>query len=1219
MENRYSLSGQKPNQGRFSLVSYGEDKSASDIPNVEIEEPGFQQGENLSSTIDALPERGKGVVAFFNQMMAVPASGLYGAIAGAITKEEDQDYAEAATTEIERAMKALQFIKADTEESQQTLNILNKPFELLNEAATYAGTNTQDLLNKYANGLLDVEAATAVHTAIVMIPAALGIPFKRGGKTVLEGELLPPEYQAPKFKALKEDVRAVEGEILNDPSLPVSQPKLPAPEVPKTPQEIMSINQIDTLRLRDQRGNPSKEIQVNKKGDARPTTNFEQGRFELIRQERKDMGLTPDVVRSQQAAIASAAYVKPNVTGVPDTILNEAGEVSFKIDEEIGGGGLTLESNTDVLVSTIDKFNENIKIGNSKLAKGQSGSLNLTEIHDGLQQLGKLADESEFLYKVRLATQPLQSGTPKNAAIVKNFANNLAAIKEKRRMLDKVLVDIPKENRGVMLRALEHPELESNLSPKEIELVREMKNDMEEVYGPLAVQLGILKGIRKNYAKHVVVKYLNDPSTASRIFPDATVKSWLSTGRRKYETLEEGEAAGIEYLVDFSVMSAARAEIESAIYGKQFVNWVKSQEMGNEPLVTMPGEEVAGYVSINHPAFKETTWSSEKFVSVDGKKVFFDGNTVKVGGQSYPVSNGKVYINGKSLKVQKSTFTKSRSIKVHPNLAGPLRAVLEARTENVFIDSFMTLKSATMQVIMYNPLFHGATVFFKAFPTLPAVGFKNLISPKDVVGADIWKHFSPQSKALARTPALDYVVGNYLNNNKSLRIDATRHNVRFIGGKGYKMDLYGDIELIRGSMLTKIHPSLGEAANKFTDFWHGTLLWDRIGDLQMGLYHRFSLELTKKRTTDFQKQNNRLPTEAEINNMTEASKYEAGEMSNLIVGAFGKEDFTQGWTNFLNLVHFSRSYTVSNLRLAKAGIGMLPKHIVGQVESLGLTIEQNKVFFATLASTTLLKDMFLLFSTLELANYILTNKNDIPDEKGNIGGHFSWNNEPDKKMKIAVGIKPSGQVVYVGTPFRAARDIYELMFSWIVSLGEFSQAWKNKRNPSLTAIMDLYENKNYRGSTIIKPGDSWATQAKDVISHMGKAMTGWEGIYSTANPDDESWRNRWRLLGAQISHGDPGGPLSGSYREIQRNQSDYERLQKQEARDLIKRGKSEDAISFMVDNNFTSGEIQSLLLSASSGETAFWKSFKSSIKKMYRKATPKQKETLDALSASAPD
>jgi len=782
--------------------------------------------------------------------------------------------------------------------------------------------------------------------------------------------------------------------------------------------------------------------------------------------------------------------------------------------------------------------------------------------------------------EVRMTTQPLQAASAQAAATAKNLANNLEVIKEKQRIFAKDMLKISTSDSTKMLRSIEDPKLFKELPVEQQQAVTEMRYEMEEVLGPLAVQLGILGKVRKNYAKHVVLAFLKEPTEAKRVFGEKYFKTWIKTGKRRYETFEEGEAAGIEYLVDFRVMGAARAELERAIYSRQFVNYVKGESLGGgEPAISFPGEEIPGYVTVNHPAFQEKTFIIKKYINHNKKKHFFRGDEVKIEGKNYSVADNGITINGKFRKVQKYTDVMIRPIKVHPDLAGALRAVLETEDPNILMSGFLHTKAAAMKVIMYNPLFHGMTVLFKAWPTLPPSQMYN--------------------------PLHDYINGYKKNQKEGTRIDAIKHNVRFLGGRGYTQDLYGEIETIRENFLHKLDPRLGDSLEKFGGFWHGTLLWDRIGDLQMGLYSRKTSEILKREVSLFKKENNREPSAEEFKDLEEDSKYQAGEFANLIVGAFGREDFAAGYRNFLNTVLFSRSYTMSNLRLTKYGIGVTPKHLVGQMKnSSGLSKAELADAFRGMAVATLFKDMFLLFVTLQGANYAITKMEDIPDQYGNTGGHFSWDNEGDKKWKMAIGQKENGQVVYMGSPFRAARDIAEIVL-------KPRELAANKRNPVITGIMQYLENRDFKGDTILKDGDAWYEHIASTGKHYTKALTGWDTTFSTFAPDDESWRNRYRLLGLQISHGTAGGPKVDTLYRIQRQQQEEKDLIMTQATDLTKRGEEEEAIKLLLDNKMTGGEVASFMMRSRHPAANMLKNLNFS--NLYYKATPEQKEVLEEL------
>lgn len=817
----------------------------------------------------------------------------------------------------------------------------------------------------------------------------------------------------------------------------------------------------------------------------------------------------------------------------------------------------------------------------SKMHPKQRGMIDPGVFAEGIKKLYKMIDQAEITNRIREKTQPLQAGSPEFSGIIKNYANNREVIREQQRQLNKELATFSKGERDVMLRSLEHPERRMELTPRQRELVEEMNKDMDTL-GEIAVQMGILSNVRKNYAKHVVIDYLKDPAKAKRMFGEQYFKTWIKTGKRKYETLEEGEAAGIEYLTDFSVMSAARAELANTVYTKQFVNWVKNQDLGGgHRAIGIAGENVPGYVTINHPAFRETVFKYERTVTKDGKKHFVnkETNSVEIKGKTYPVNRGKVYIDGRIHKVDKGVKTLHKNIMVHPDLARPLKNLIESEDPNILLQGFLGAKANAMKVIMYNPAFHGMTVLFKQWPTLPVSQWHN--------------------------PLKYYVEGYRLNKVAENRTDAIQHNVRFLGGRGYKQDIYGEIEVLRDNILHKVDPKLGNAFDKAGHFWHGTLLWDRIGDLQMGMYDHFWKKNYVRDVKKFKKETGKKPNAEEAARIKEDAKYTAGEFSNLIAGAFGREDFGIGWRNFLNSVLFSRSYTMSNLRLAKYGVGVMPKHLIGQMKATrGLDKADAARAFTGLAVATLFKDLFLFFGTLHGFNYALTKMNDIPDKNGNIGGHYGWDNEPGKEWKIAMDVKENGQVVYMGSPFRAARDILEIGVQPRMLLA-------NKRNPVFTTVTQWVENRNWKGKTILKDGDDWYEHIAETSKHLAKGLTGFDTMYSTFSPDDESWRNRYRFLGLQVSHGAPGGMRAGNIRQIQREQQQEKDIILAQATEHIKRGREDEAITLMIDNSFTKGEIEGFINRSTDPYATMLKNL--DLKGMYRRATPEQRKRLDEI------
>ena len=826
------------------------------------------------------------------------------------------------------------------------------------------------------------------------------------------------------------------------------------------------------------------------------------------------------------------------------------------------------------------------------------------EVRDGLVKVWDVIDTSNAMKEWRLFARPLQAGDPLVAGSVKDFAN-LKRVHTKERMTSLAALDkISKETRETMIKAIENPALRDQLSPEMNAVIDNLVKENESL-SQQALDLGIIGNIRKPYAPHILKSVGKGPFT-EQLLKQGYLKTGIRpAGTRKYSTFEAGEAEGVTYVKDIKAMVDINFQLKDAIIGKHFVNYIKQwQAPTGENLVGFPGQDVPGYVQVNHPAFQEKTFITRESVKYQGKKYYAKDDRVVINDTPYDVINGEAYIEGKKYTSEKRPDVIIKDIKVHPDIAGPLKAVLEADNPDALVRGMAKLKAATITVIMYNPAFHNLTVFSKLVPTLPGAGFGEFIwNPRKTIGADVYNNLSPVQQVLSRTWASDYVIGNYLKSIDANVIDAMKHNLVPLGGRGYRADIYGEIEPMRKNILQNFAATekLGKAMEAFGDFWHGTLLWDRIGDAQMGLYNRYSIDFMERGVKKFVKESGREPTAQELGVLKEDAKYMAGETANTIVGVFGREDFAHAWKNFLNTVLFSRSYTMSNVRLAEYGLGIMPEHLQGQMRLMKPDVA-HKVFTGY-ASYVIAKDLFLMLGTLYGLNYAITKTLNIPDKNGNYGGHIPSDNEPGKEQHIAVGQKPDGTIIYMGIPFRAARDIFEMVT-------EPATLWNNKLNPFLKVLYEELTNKNWKGAQIRLDGSSIGDKMIQAGEHMAKGITGWDTMYNTFDPDDESWRNRYRMLGAQISQGAPGGMVAGNIRSIQREQQSQKNLVMADAADLAKRGKEKEAVDLLSKNNLI-GEIPGFVLRSKDPFTSLLTNM--DLGSLYLHATPKQKEALDKI------
>ena len=1019
-------------------------------------------------------------------------------------------------------------------------------------------------------------SATGVEVAIAVLPMLFG--FKRGkGRTeepLLEGEVIKPSDRAlPPERGLEADRGIiVEGEVGARGEVKV------LPETKKLPSEgkyeLVPVEKVTKPAIKDVADTtiveyrPIKEILEN------------QGIFEK--------------------PIPLPTILRPDIEGIAPGIITRRLDVEkIVLDKDPYAPGGKLAGADIKLISEARKRKDKGPGGK------QAGAIYPQEIIDGIKEVAIKIDESIIINNLRRGMQPLQGVPPEVAGWIKSWANtDFKIVDYTKNFVLKETSKWPKEERAAMYELATYSNMLTyrvakaskgepvvELSPRQLEFVEKLKEEVN-VLNKLQHQMGIVKGHIEDYIPRIVKKYLDETNAGKKFFGTKKWKTYKKTFKRKYEKIEEGEAAGVEYVKDINLVIAARMEMERLINNKMHVEgFIKSQAMRENGLITFPGEYIQGYKTIDHPAFRETSYYNYKSINYKGKRIPVEHGKVRIEGKNYPVEKGQVIIGNAVRKVNSILKENIRPIYVHPNIKAAIEALIKDPTEAGFMTAAMKVKMASMYMIMYNPVFHGFTVYTKALPA----SFRNL-------------YFA------------DYFIGNKLNKNAAYRADAILHNLRPLGGRGYQMDLYGDIKVNTENWLHKIDSRFGDAVGKVGWFYHDFLLWDRVGDLQIGLYDRTWKNNIKKFSKDFKKKNNRNPRPEELEQMTENAKYAAGDFANLIVGAFGREDFAAGWRNFLNLTTFSRSFLMSNLRLGKYGLGIMPKHLLAQIKAVegvkGFNSAPARRAWVGVAAAMLFTDLFLAFSAAQVGNFAFTKYNNIEDRHGNTGGHFTWDNEKGKDTVmgeyIAVYQKDNGQTVYMGNPFRAARDV-AMFFQAPFYPKKAIKVLGHKISPSLKVVDELLNNEDWTGKTIFNDEQAWYEQIAVGAKHIAKVMSGYEGFLNSIVPSEAEPENRIRLLGIQISHGHRAGPEAGTIAYVQRQQAMREQHIKAEVNALFKRGKMEEGIKLMEDNGFTKDQIKNAINRYEDPKGYFYKGLKKTRRKLLRRATEKELELLEGI------
>jgi hypothetical protein len=369
-------------------------------------------------------------------------------------------------------------------------------------------------------------------------------------------------------------------------------------------------------------------------------------------------------------------------------------------------------------------------------------------------------------------------------------------------------------------------------------------------------------------------------------------------------------------------------------------------------------------------------------------------------------------------------------IYVHGDFEGPLRAVLTQRSGPLY-GAMMSLKGKTMSLIMNSPMIHNAVEWGRALPAMPGkvATFKV------------------------------YFEGNKVKNDPVQMREAIDAGLVPIGKRFFNQDITSIMEAPdltpgrHGPQSCSARPgavrrgagvAVKRSIDKAGDFWHNTLLWDRIADLQAGLYSNFRDSMVAKG----------------IDRQTAART--AAHWANRYAGALPQEAMSDGARKVANTLLFSRSFTLGNLGVIKDMLTGLPKDVIAQIErdagfgrgaiaaadaespaaqavSYAKTLARRKAMSVVLADIAL---MYVGNSMLQsVINVIRTDRTADQEMKGyadrfaaameNVKEHplallqpfdfmnriaSTYENEPGKQDRIRVGTSKDGTAIYMRNP-----------------------------------------------------------------------------------------------------------------------------------------------------------------------------------------------------------
>jgi len=796
----------------------------------------------------------------------------------------------------------------------------------------------------------------------------------------------------------------------------------------------------------------------------------------------------------------------------------------------------------------------------------------MSTIGRGMQALS----ESGVSRGIKQVMNPVENMPPLVAAAMKQTANEGRAIEYSRSFFKKGADQFSKDAQDKMGLARENPQVANTLNPEEKAFTDAFWNYHSAV-ADAAFQKGIIKTNDLNWFPHLVKDYYAKRTAGAGGGFRTTVGSAV---RRKWTgTIEEVEAkSGLERIHSIQAAIDVTHDLAHAVRGRNIIDYVRDMvNTDGDMHVGYPGEDVPNGVPLTIPGATERTFFTERSINYQGQKYPIKNGYVNINNVDHMVDmeSGKAFIDGKQYTVQSRNMVKTQFIKVHPEIKAAMDVLAGADNPNVFYKGMLGFKVLQVRLKMLNPIFHHITVAPKVMLTLPFGGLSPKVwwHPENLYGPELYNAMSTGQRAALHTPFGMYVAGSVLRNDRATVMEAMRDNLVVPGEYGHHMDVYGverPPEITKTWMqntLNNMAPALelGDKMQALNRFWSYDVLWKQIGNAGLGVWKALKTSKTKELVDSFAKKNGRDPTAEEYATLSDAAGKFAGHTATLATSMLGREDFGNAYRRNLDTFLFSRQNTMSNIRMLKMGMGLMPKFLQGQLagvaESLGKgTAVKLGIGFASLM---ILKDIFLTQGLGNIVNYATTAHYNIPDKSGKYGGHFMSGNDEGKDDYISLYTDSQGAVVYMNSPFRSARDITRFVTHPIKEIGD-------KLNPTISWGRGMITGTDWTGKSFLTPGGTPAQHILDYLEWSGKEISGYEKYYGSISPDKNHSYRVLQNFGLQPSRGTIGGPPMSSLMKQKADQTSEKEYYLNTANQLLSQGKQEEGVKVLMDHNLFS-------------------------------------------------
>jgi hypothetical protein len=649
----------------------------------------------------------------------------------------------------------------------------------------------------------------------------------------------------------------------------------------------------------------------------------------------------------------------------------------------------------------------------------------LSRAIDKAVNIGDALYHSAVPQAIRDKIIPMAGGPDEWRASAKDYAN---FVREVDWNLDRHLTDIknkftPEERRRMWDAANEEGEaLEagkstegiglSTLNKRESAFVKSQQADANKAWEQ-ARSLGMVEGEGKpSYVPRMVVRMAQSghyeragtsgvgggSSEYGRGFRTKTG----SMNPRRYRTAAETEAAmkakfGEEAQIarDIASLPLATAKLRKAVAARILINKLKA--LSNEYGANLTSDSARpDYFTLDHPAFYD--WRPQlKKNETTGKW------------ESAKYSDGSI------------AFEKN-PIYIHNDFKGPLVAVLGKDAGKIY-RALMTIRSKSMVLVMYSPVIHNMVEFSRALPVMPG----------KVLGLSVYfkgnaaKHDKTLMQEAIRIGGL-VPIGNRFAMGQEMSSIMEEPNLQ--PGRSWTSQVLAYVpDLYEKGAGDKVRQWVDDAG----DFWHNTLLWDRVADLQAGIYVLTRDGLIEKGYT------------------RSTAVRMAAHLANRYAGSLPLEAMSTEARKLANLVLFSRTFTFGNLGAMKDMATGMPKDVMAQIERDAGQQEADKAraFMRRKSTATVMLDIALgIVSTSILASAVavLVRDKSVDEELQGYVRRFDklmktaeekpfdvlmhplntlWSltpageQEPQKRNApyIRVGTDKNGAAVYVRNPF----------------------------------------------------------------------------------------------------------------------------------------------------------------------------------------------------------